>query len=588
MHESTPASPPEAQGRTRGLFPRRSSTSGTTPPTPREPFQGSIELLVDERIQDGMRGIEEQATSLMREIASEMWRASATDVRPEQERIISLLSRDQAIRSLIASSDERFQALAVRTSRLEDYLAQTAESTRSMRDSLAESARVVHEAANSPMLQGVQAVREQLGEIDLRIAETMSFLDERERTLTEGIQQQVVAHGDLITQETSRIVEAMQGYVQGGVEAVGQLAQRVDAQIQTMDGLDEAAIERVRETVREEIGSFAGQLDLVNERVGLHGREMAQAAQALRQAMEQRVYGLAQLVRSDSEAIRGLIERTGEQQESRVREAIGDGLAGMAAQTREAMVEHASATRERMDRIEHLVGERVGAISDELTAVVDREMAMLADRLGERLAGVTEAVAQRAGDAAAVPATNPEVDRTLERMERAIESVERMAAAGAVAAPTGTTDGDAITSTAERLERHMDDRLASLAKLVRSDNQVLSERLSASTAGTTAEGGDSARLALRAVKELQASLAGDVMGSMDRRFQTMADQLHKETQSTAESMVKVAEVMGQKIDRLSVRIDEGYGNDLQIVIDRMGEAIQAMSGRARREEPFDL
>jgi hypothetical protein len=124
--------------------------------------------------------------------------------------------------------------------------------------------------------------------------------------------------------------------------------------------------------------------------------------------------------------------------------------------------------------------------------------------------------------------------------------------------------------------------------MIRSDNQILSERMSAPTAPPQGDGGDSAKLALRAVKELQASLAGDVMGSIDRRFQTMADQLHKETQSTAESMVKVAEVMGQKIDRLSVRIDEGYGNDLQIVIDRMGDAIQAMSGRARREEPFDL
>ena len=45
-------------------------------------------------------------------------------------------------------------------------------------------------------------------------------------------------------------------------------------------------------------------------------------------------------------------------------------------------------------------------------------------------------------------------------------------------------------------------------------------------------------------------------------------------------MVKVAEVLGDKIDRLSVRVDEGYGNDLQVVIDRMGDAIQAMSTRS--------
>ena len=75
----------------------------------------------------------------------------------------------------------------------------------------------------------------------------------------------------------------------------------------------------------------------------------------------------------------------------------------------------------------------------------------------------------------------------------------------------------------------------------------------------------------------------DVMEVVDRRFQVMSEQLHHETQSTAEAMVKVTEVLGGKIDRLTVRVDEGVGNDLQIVIDRMSDAIQAMSGRVRRE-----
>ncbi len=536
---TTPAHPPEAHGRTRGLFPRRSVPTAPPADTPRETFRGSIELLLDERLDDGMRAIEEQAAALMREIASEMWRASGADARPEQERIISLLSRDQAIRSLIASSDERFQTLAVRTARLEDSMAETAESSRAMRASLAESARVVHEAANSPMLQGVEAVRAQLEEVDQRIAETMNLLDERERSLVDGIQQQIVSHGDLITQETTRIVEAMQGYVQGGVEAMGQLAQRVDAQISTIGGLDDTAIERVREAVRTEIEeTFAGQVDQVFERIGLQGREVRQASLALRDALEQRVHGLAQLVRSDSETIRSLIERMGANQETELREAIGEGLAGMAAQMREAMVEHASTTEERMQRVERLIGERVEAISDELSSAVDREMAMLSDRLDSKIGG-----------------------------------------------PEGGSSAGVEVS--ERLEQHIDDRLTALAKMIRADNRVLNERMAAPQAPVD-DGVESTKLVLRAVKEMQATLAGDVMGSMDRRFQSMADQLHKETQSTAEAMVKVAEVMGQKIDRLSVRIDEGYGNDIQVVIDRMGDAIQAMSGAPRREEPFDL
>ena len=62
----------------------------------------------------------------------------------------------------------------------------------------------------------------------------------------------------------------------------------------------------------------------------------------------------------------------------------------------------------------------------------------------------------------------------------------------------------------------------------------------------------------------------------------MSDQLHKESQSTAESMLTVAERLADKIDRVTVMVDEGYGNDVQVVVDRMSEAIQAMSGRTQR------
>jgi hypothetical protein len=89
------------------------------------------------------------------------------------------------------------------------------------------------------------------------------------------------------------------------------------------------------------------------------------------------------------------------------------------------------------------------------------------------------------------------------------------------------------------------------------------------------------RQTLRAIKELQAGLAEDVQTRVDANMRSISDQLHQETQSTTESMVKVAEVLGEKIDRLSVRVDEGVGNDMQVVIDRMTDAIQAMSATRR-------
>jgi vesicle coat complex subunit len=135
----------------------------------------------------------------------------------------------------------------------------------------------------------------------------------------------------------------------------------------------------------------------------------------------------------------------------------------------------------------------------------------------------------------------------------------------------------------DRMLAHIDQRIMAIAKLIRSDNQMLADKVS-SNQRSDAVGTDPElmRQTLRAVKELQAELASDVVGSMDRKFQIVGDQLHKETQLTTEAMVKVAEVLGQKMDRLSMRVDQGYGNDVQIVIDRMTEAITALSGRSHR------
>jgi hypothetical protein len=49
-------------------------------------------------------------------------------------------------------------------------------------------------------------------------------------------------------------------------------------------------------------------------------------------------------------------------------------------------------------------------------------------------------------------------------------------------------------------------------------------------------------------------------------------------------MLTIAERLSSKLDRLTAIVDEGYGSDVQIVVDRMSEAIQAMSGRPQRRD----
>jgi hypothetical protein len=494
--------PPERSGSIR----RGRSTRRPDPPSRwREPAPDPLEVAVEERLDEGLRAIEEQASSLMREIAGEMWRASGADVSDQQTRILNLLSRDQTVRSLIASSDERFQAIALRTARLEDSLAELAESGRQVREAIQISARSIHQIAESPTLQGVDRVRSQLEQVEHHIAATFEHLNERDEALTRGIQEQIVEHGRLIEREALRVVEALQTYVPPATD---------DASISPETGQ---------------------QLQLLYERIDVQRRAIAEIEVALERMIETRTLGLAQLIRSDSEALRDLIVERSEAQETTLRETLDERLAALSMVGEEQAAALVRTTEEQAVTLARTTEEQVSALTLAVSAAIERGFARLSTEMDDRIEAMVES---------------------------------RMAA-----------DDRLDDQVSERL----DDRLTALARMIRSDNRVLAERIG--EAGARADDGDVARRTLRAVKELQASIGTDpgVMESVDRRFQVMSEQLHHETQSTAEAMVKVAEVLGGKIDRLTVRVDEGVGNDLQIVIDRMSDAIQAMSGRARRD-----
>ena len=510
MNEQRTARPAGAGSRRRSpLFTRRQAPEPPILTPAEEEIANALTNVVDERVEEGLQVLEQQASILLREVATELWRSSAKDVRPEQERIVSLLSRDQAIRSLIASSDERFQALSTRAGRVEDALGDLAETGRATREAIESSVASIREIADSPTLHGVEGVRNQLEQVERHIAETFKNLDERDATLTDTILQQVREHGELVARETSRVVEAMQGYVQGGAEAVGRLAQRVEAHAESFASQDGDLTANVGATVREEVQAIGQQLELMSEGMGIHSRDEVAQKAAMERFIDARVRGLAELIRSDSQALRRMIEEKTTEQEVLLRETV----------------------EERMI----LVGEALVEKTAEATEIA------IASSLGE----------------------------TAERMRASvgIEGIDTMLA-------------EQQQAFEERMRAHVDDRVAAIARMIRSDNQALADRL-----GPAAPANDDAELlrqTLRSIKELHAGLANDVLSSVDRRFQSMSDQLHKDSQSTAESMLTVAERLADKIDRVTVMVDEGYGNDVQVVVDRMSEAIQAMSGRTQR------
>ena len=209
------------------------------------------------------------------------------------------------------------------------------------------------------------------------------------------------------------------------------------------------------------------------------------------------------------------------------------------------------------EALQALIEERTEVQVDTVRETVDWRLAAFAERIDEKLGSVAEEVAATISERLGTGVAAVDGDLALAEGRPAVE---------------------------ERLLAHIDERMSAIARPIRSDNQALASTVREQQAITPGEPLDAelVRQTLRAIKELQAGLADEMENSVDVKIRTISDQLHQETQSTTESMVKVAEVLGQKIDRLSVRVDEGVGSDMQIVIDRMTDAIQAMSATRRR------
>src|SRR3954463_40513 len=526
----------------RGLFPRREQREAPVGPPPTENearLDDLVRTAIDEQMQAGIEQMEGSAASLMREIAGEIWRTSSQDVRPEQERIMTIVAKDQTVRSLLATSDERFQAIAMRTSRLEDNLGDLAESERRPREAMEDTAQSIQEIAQSPTLHGVEMVRTQLEQVERHIAETFTHFDERDREIASELQTTVKEHSDLIASETARIVESMQAYVQGGAEAIGRLAQRVEGDAKLFVPPDHNITQSVIDAVGVSSDDVMGQLELIKEKVGLHGRDQEQLQAAVERMIDSRMRGLAELVRSDSRALQKLLEER---------------MAAAAAPV--------------------VIGEDGQVSFDEttVTRAIDERMNALAQVVEERMDSLERTMTEQV--LALSNATAASMDRNLEKMSAAAGQVDGL----------DELVAESQSAFQDRVLTHIDERMAQIARLVRSDSQALAGKIDDMGANTPAGetlDAELLRAGLRSVKELQAGMASDMLGTLDVRFQQAADQLHREGQEQAEAMLKVAEVLGAKIDRLSIRVDEGVGNDLQIVVDRMSDAIRAMSGVRR-------
>ena len=422
---------------------------------------------------------------------------------------------------------------------------------------------------------GIGQIRAQLDEVSRQVAAAFQTLADRDQEIVDTLHLRIREHGELVVQETARISQAMQEYVQQGVEAMGQLAGSADSSMQAMSAHDESD-ERVR-SVDQQISELAEQLQLLYDRTGiamssLHesvtflgdrmGVEARERLEELNRAFEARVLGLANLVRSDSEALRRELVTTAEAHDEtiarllderlrQVVETLGDSV----AQTLQVKLDDSlSALAARTDEQTRLIDARAG----ETVSAIDRNLIRMVDALDDHFERLGADVGGRAATAAEL-AIGARFDDVLARLHAAASVIEREG--------SQTRDAvEAIRSHLEETSSALDTRFVALAKLVRSDSETLSGQIVADQ--------DVTKQALRAMKELQASLPSEVIQMVDERFGSLA-----------ESIERSNEMLAARIDRMADTIGQRQNDDIQVVIDRMGDAMHALASLGKGPTP---
>jgi len=564
MHEPEPSSTPE-RARRRGLF---SGKPEPTPPVPSsaaervEAVMAAYQEMLREQLEEGLRSIQHEANTLMHEIASEVWRAAGGDKGDLQSKIVEALSRDQALRGLIGHTDERFQAIAVRTSRLEDSLNMLAGAVRAAKQQIEDSVERLEGLDSHPALDSAQ-IRAQLSDVSRQIAVTFETLAERDRSIVDAVRVRVREHGELVSQEATRIAKAMESYVQQGVQAMGQLAGATEARLQQLEIGDGDIAPRLAEAVEaqsarletrlRELGEYVEHL---HERIGVESRDLVEEIGSVRgMAVSMLIEGFGSL----DERIENLGTRIGTVDE-RIQSVIQEQTKGLAQLVRSdsetLRSELVRTAAERDETTARLLDERLGRVSDALAEATQGLVEEVAGRTSaaarEQLEQMSRTISEQSAQALEVAVARGVVVEA--RMQSAVESLER----------TSSNMTTMHEEAGQAVASAIDARFASLAKLIRADNETLAQQIVTDQEAT--------KQALRAMKELQASLPADVTDMVERRFASLA-----------ESIERSNEMLASRIDRMAEKIGERYDNDIQIVIDRMGDAMHALASLGRSE-----
>jgi hypothetical protein len=80
---------------------------------------------------------------------------------------------------------------------------------------------------------------------------------------------------------------------------------------------------------------------------------------------------------------------------------------------------------------------------------------------------------------------------------------------------------------------------------------------------------------------MQANLPDEILRVVEMRIEAVADRFHRDIQETTESIAKIGAATERKIDQMTARLAHRQDKDMQVVVERMGDAMHALASLNR-------
>lgn len=460
-----------------------------------EAIIAAYQEVVIERLDEGLRAMQQSSIKAMHEVAREVWRTSEADEETLKERLLAELSKDQAIRGMLTHTDERFQSLAVRVASIEDNIAAMSQATRDLRDSI---------ERNGPTKPGGSA-----GEAT---AAAPPIGAEEFREMLAPIAEQIRLENAEAADRTGERVAELEGHVKEGIAAVGRLAEVVQDEVVRIDALAE----------REESEGTESQ---------------APVTEAIGEAVNGGLARLATMMRSDNSKLADLVKSGPEG-------SVDPALAQLLDARLGRMSELVSATT--MSAVNEIVRNlpegsapvnATGPPADKLEEMMmsmDRNFVGLTDTLESQLRRMSHAVAEHTAESVD-RSIGDRMNANLERLSSAIGAIETNGGNG-----NGNGNGNGLgEATSTDIAAIVDDRLTQLAKMIRADNKAL--------AG-----------ALRVTAGQNDLIPHQVAQAVDKRMGELSENFHRESQSMVEAIAAMADALARRIDRATMSVHERF------------------------------